>query len=232
MVIRTLDTFYQSKEWRKLMRIIKLERLNEEGCLICGHCGKVIVKEYDCIGHHLIYLTEENVNDVTISLNPDNIQLVHHRCHNLIHEKLMSQRQQVFLVYGPPLSGKTSFVRDAMNQGDLMIDIDNIWQCLSGCERYIKPKRLNAVVFAIRDSLLEAVRYRQGRWMNAYVIGGYPLSGERERLLKELGAREIFIEGSREECLERLEQSEDGRNRKDWKRYIDEWFERYSPLDA
>ena len=227
--MRTLDTFYQSKDWRNLMRIIKAERLDERGQLICESCGRSIAREYECIGHHVIHLTDENVNDVMVALNPENIQLVHHKCHNLIHEKFKYKGRQIYLVYGPPLSGKTTFVKDSMNEGDLMLDIDSIWQCVSGCERYIKPKRLNAVVFSIRDTILEAVRYRTGKWANAYVVGGYPLSGERERLVKELGAREVFIDCSREECLNRLELCEDARDKKEWRGYIEDWFERYSP---
>lgn len=227
--MRTLDTFYQSREWRRFVRVVKAERLDPKGRLICEHCGKPIVREYDCIAHHKEHLTEENINNTMIALNADNIQLVHHKCHNIIHEKFGSKERRVYLVYGAPLSGKTSYVKKAMNCGDLVIDIDSIWQCISGQKRYIKPPRLNAIAFQIRDSLIEAVRYRQGKWLNAYVIGGYPYSGERERLINELGAREIFIDTPEDECLRRLEVAEDERDKRKWKKYIREWFAASSP---
>ena len=224
-----LNTFYRCKEWRRLLEGLKLERVNDEGQVICAYCGKPIVRAYDIIGHHKVELTEENVNDVSISLNPDNVEFVHHRCHNYIHNKLGYSVREIFLVYGPPLAGKTTWVKDIMSEGDLIIDMDNIWQCVSGCDRYIKPNRLKSIVFRIRDSLLDSVRYRFGKWNNAYIIGGYPLSSERERLCNELGAREVFIDISKEECLQRLETCEDGRNKAEWKGYIEEWFERYTP---
>lgn len=227
--MRTLSTFYQSAEWKRFMRVVKAERLTEDGELICEYCGKPIVRQYDCIGHHKEHLTEENVNDPFVSLNPENIQLVHHSCHNRIHQKLRCQERSVFIVYGPPLAGKSTYVTNAMNRGDLVVDMDSIWQCVSGLERYEKPPRLNAIVFGVRDMLLEAVRYRRGKWINAYVIGGYPLEGERERLIKELGAREIFIDVPKEECIDRLEAVEDNRDKKLWNQYIEEWFQRYSP---
>lgn len=227
--MRTLSNFYQSREWRKTVRLIRLQRLNENGQTICEYCGKPIVKDYDCIGHHMEHLTEENVNDVMVSLNPENIQLVHHVCHNRIHEKLGSKERQVYLVYGPPLAGKRTYVDKAMNKGDLIVDIDSIWECVSGLSRYEKPPRLKAIVFAMHKALIESVRYRQGKWSNAYIIGGYPLQGERERLAKELGAREILVRATKEECLNRLEVSEDARNKTDWTRFIEEWFERYAP---
>ena len=224
----TLDNFYQSREWVKLLDQIKMERVNSDGQLICEHCGKPITRKYDCIGHHLLYLTEENVNNYDVSLNPKLIQLVHHKCHNKIHNKFGYKRKEIFLVFGSPLSGKTTYVNDVHEEGDLIIDIDAIWKCVSGCDDYIKPPRLNAVVFAVRDKLLECVKYRVGKWNNAYIVGGYPLINERERICREYGAREIYIECTREICLKRLEYS-DNRNNSEWKKFIDEWWKRYTP---
>lgn len=224
-----LDTFYQSKEWRKLVSLIRLERVNEDGNIICEYCGKPIVSKYDCIGHHTTFLTEDNVNDADISLNPDRIQLVHHRCHNKIHNKLGYKRKEIFLVYGSPLSGKTTYVNSVREPGDLIIDIDNIWECVSGCDRYIKPPRLNSVVFGMRDYLMDCVKVRRGKWNNCYIVGGFPLISERERLCKTLGAREIYIESTKEECLQRLELSDD-RDKSEWKKFIENWWRRYAPL--
>lgn len=226
----TLATFYKSKEWEKLIRVLKMERVNDNGELICWHCGKPITRAYDAIGHHTIFLTEDNVNKTEISLNPELIQFVHHKCHNKIHEKLGYTKREIFLVYGSPLSGKTTWVKENMNEGDLLIDIDNIWQCVSGMERYVKPNKLKSVVFGTRDTLMQMVKMRVGRWDNAYIVGGFPLIGERERLCKELGAREIYIESTKEDCLLRLEASEDARDKTEWKKYIEDWWKRFSPF--
>lgn len=223
-----LSSFYKSRDWVNLMQVIRLERVNSEGQLICEYCGKPIIAKYDCIGHHKIELTEANVDDANIALNPDNIMLVHHRCHNKIHNKL-SYSQHVYLVYGSPLSGKNTFVKDNMDTGDCIVDIDNIWQSISGCDRYIKPNRLRSCVFNIRNHMIDMVRMRQGKWLNAWIIGGYPLISERERLCKALGAREIFIDTPREKCIERLHANPEGRDILEWEKYIAEWWERYDP---
>ena len=223
-----LSNFYKSRDWVNLMQVIRLERVNSEGQLICEYCGKPIIAKYDCIGHHKIELTEANVDDANIALNPDNIMLVHHRCHNKIHNKL-SYSQHVYLVYGSPLSVKNTFVKDNMDVGDCIVDIDNIWQSISGCDRYIKPNRLRTCVFNIRNHMIDMVRMRQGKWLNAWIIGGYPLISERERLCKALGAREIFIDTPREKCIERLHANPEGRDILEWEKYIAEWWERYDP---
>ena len=223
----SLYKFYRSKEWENLLKVLRNERVDTQGNIICAHCGRPITRAYDCIGHHVIELTEENYTDANISLNPDNILLVHHKCHNIIHNKLGYAQRQVFIVYGSPLSGKSSYVAEAMSEGDLIIDLDSIWQCVSGCERYVKPQRLRSVVFAVRDNLLESVKYRRGKWLNAYVIGGYPYKAERDRLVDTLGAREVFIDTDRETCLNRLLASEDGRDITEWTKYINDWWLQY-----
>lgn len=223
----TLQNFYKSKQWQKLLEVIKMERVDSSGQIICWHCKKPIVDKYDVIGHHTIFLTEDNVNDAEISLNPKLIQLVHHRCHNKIHNKLGYTKREIYLVYGSPLSGKSTYVSSVAEPGDLIIDINSIWDAVSGLHD-IKPPKLNSVVFGIRDRLLEMVKYRVGKWDNCYIIGGYPLISERERLCKELGAREIFIDTPKEVCLQRLQECED-RDLSDYSKYIEDWWKKFSP---
>lgn len=222
----TLENFYRTKQWQKLLEVIKMERVNEEGQLICWHCGKPITDKYDCIGHHTIFLTEDNVNDTNISLNPNLIQLVHHKCHNKIHNKLGYTKREIFLVYGSPMSGKSTYVKTVAEPGDLIVDINNIWECIS--VNGVHANKVKSVVFTVRDRLLEAVKHRLGKWDNCYIIGGYPLISERERLCKELGAREIFIDTPKEVCMERLKASED-RDQEEYKKFIEDWWRKYSP---
>lgn len=221
---KNLYEFYRSEEWENFRKIIIAERTREDGFVYDEETGKPILKRYDLVLHHRIELTEENVRDVSIALNPDNIEIVSFKTHNLIHNRVGYTVRNVFLVYGSPLSGKSSWVRENKTDGDMVIDIDNIWECVSGCDRYVKPGKLKAVVFKTRDCLLDCVKYRLGKWTQAFIVGGYPLMSERERLTREMGAREVFIDTSREECMERLERCEDKRDKDEWKKYIEEWF--------
>lgn len=222
-----LSDFYKSPEWQRLIHILRLERVNDEGDIICEYCGKPIVKKYDCIAHHKIELTDENYLDPTISLNAANIQLVHHKCHNIIHDRLGMCGKKVYLVHGSPLSGKSTWVRNNMNRGDLIVDMDRLWSAISGMNQYDKPERLKAVAFMLRDNLIDNVRVRGGKYRNAYVIGGYPLCAERERLLTRLGAEEIHIDTPKEECLRRLNDCPD-RDKDEWGKYINDYWERFT----
>ena len=218
----SVSEFYKSREWEKLLEILKLERVDDKGQVICSYCHKPITRKYDCIGHHRVELTEQNVNDPDISLNPDNIALVHFRCHNLIHRRFEGFYQQVYLVYGPPCAGKTTWVNSVANDDDLIIDIDRIWECLCNSDRYHKPNRIKANVFGVRDALLDQVKVRKGMWRNAYIIGAYPLRTDRDRLCSLLRAREVFIAETKETCMGRAENDE-------WKKFIENWFDDYVP---
>lgn len=223
-MFNSLSDFYRSKEWESFRPIVISERLSPEGLTICEHCGKPIIKAYDLILHHIESLTEENVNDYQVSLNPEDISLVHHKCHNEIHERFGSYNtRHIYLVYGPPGSGKTSFVQSSASGKDLIVDMDSIFEMISINSRYIKPNALKENAFAVRDILLDMIRVRRGRWQNAFIIGGYPRSSERERLCSIYGAEEVFIECNKLECLSRVI------DRPEWNVFVEKWFDEFTP---
>lgn len=218
------DELYHSKEWESFRANLILERMDDDGQVICAHCGKPIVRKYDCIGHHKIELTEENVNDVNVAFNPDNIDLIHFRCHNDIHERYGGYSQRVYLVYGSPCSGKKSYVLDNARPDDLIIDMDRIWDCICTGGWKSKPKRVKANAFGVRDALIDMVRTRTGNWRTAWIIGGYPLRTDRDRLCALLRAEPIYCEATEAECLERASGKP-----QEWMEYIREWWEDYTP---
>lgn len=226
----TLKTFYRSKEWEHLIQILKIERVNkEDGILYCEHCGKPLIHKYDIIGHHKTELTETNVNDVNISLNPENIMLIHFRCHNEIHQRFGYEQQKVYIVYGSPLSGKTTFVKENSTKDDLILDMDNIYNMLNFTnDKYYKSNRIKTNVFIIRDCILDMIKCRTGKWRNAWIIGGYPLPMDRKRLMDATGAELIHIDTSKEECLKRLYNDPERQQViTEWEQYINDYFNKF-----
>ena len=229
-IFTSLAQFYVSDEWRGLRAALIAERTNlKNGILYCEECGEPIVNLYECIGHHKQELTMRNVNDYSISLNPANIMLVSHRSHNEIHARYgFAMLKKVYYVYGAPCSGKSTFVRDSKGNSDLVVDIDLIWQSLTGGALYEKPDALKAAVFATRDTLFDIVKTRRGNWERAWVIDGGALKGERERRIAALGAEDIFINADKETCIARLASDEKRVHvREQWNGYIEDWFNKY-----
>lgn len=228
-MFNTLSEFYRSKEWADFRQVIIAERTAADGFVYDEVTGKPIVKPYDIILHHKTELTLENVNDASVTLNPDNVQIVSFKTHNEIHNRYGSWTRHIYLVYGCPLAGKSSYVKDRAGIHDLVIDIDRIYECISNNPAYIKSGRIADNVFAVRDALLEQVKFRRGRWVNAWIIAGMPYKGERERFCAEYGAEGILIDCDQETALERLQAASDGRDKAEWNKYISTWFSRYQP---
>lgn len=227
-MFNTLSAFYNSDIWRKFRAGLIAERINPaDGILYDEHNGQPLLKSYDIVLHHIKPLTMQNVNDFSISLNPDNIMIVSQRSHNEIHARFgYCTERKVYFVYGAPCSGKTTFVNSVKGNSDIVVDMDNIWQCITGGNRYDKPNALKQNAFAVRDFMTDMIRTRAGKWENAYIIEGGALKGDRERKTAILGAQLLFIDEDKETCLTRLKR-DTGRTqeqKEQWTKYIDQWF--------
>lgn len=227
-MFKTLSEFYTSKEWRELRAQLIFERTGADGILRCEHSGQPLLHSYEVIAHHKTELTLQNVNDYSISLNPENIMLVSLNSHNEIHARFgYAQGKKVYYVYGAPCSGKNSFVNSHKGNSDLIVDIDAVWQALTG-KRYYKPDALKVCAFQAYKCIYDMARMRTGKWQRAFIITGGAHKGQRERDLQELGAEPIYIDTDKQTCLERLSNDKE-RDHEQWKKYIDEWFEKYQP---
>lgn len=225
----SLAQFYNSQEWRMLRLMLIDERTNkEDGVLYCQHSGKPLNRSFDIVAHHKTPLTIQNVNDYSVSLNPENILLVSQQAHNEIHSRFgYCTQRKVYVVHGAPCSGKSSFVDSIKGNSDLVVDIDNLWEAVTG-RRYYKPPALKANVFAMRDALLETVKTRAGKWERCFIVEGLPYKADRTRRIDVYGAELIHIDTDEETCLQRLQMDEKrGEYAAEWRTYIADYFTRY-----
>lgn len=212
-MFRTVHDLYISSDFRKLRESLMHERADHDtGLLLCEHCHRPIVQGYDCIAHHIKEVTTGNLWDIDITLNPENIMLVHHKCHNDIHKRWGRIIRKVYMVWGAPRAGKTTYVDRVRDYGDIVVDIDSIWQCI-GDKELMKPASLKPVMFAMRDALYESILMRLGSWENAYIITTRP----DMRLADKLGAELIHIPATREMCIDRCVTAE-------WEKHVNDWF--------
>lgn len=236
MIINSRHSFYTSREWKDFKEQVLFERVRDDGCVYCEHCGQPILKQFDpkkndnnysMIFHHKIELTDENYRDYNISLNPENIQIVHFRCHNEIHNRFTSgkPRRKIYLVVGAVCSGKSTFVRENLTTGDVVLDLDLIWQALSMLPLHTKPTTIKSIVFAVRDTILEQIKMRSGMWQNAWIITTQSRQMEIKRLADTLNAEIVYIDTPREVCLDRLNNNPNGRDLKLYTQLIEEFFE-------
>lgn len=77
----------------------------------------------------------------------------------------------VHIVYGPPLAGKSTFVRENMGPGDLVFDMDAVQNALCyGADHAGKPHTLGAAI-ALRNAFIAYLNNkRQDARGDAWVI--------------------------------------------------------------
>lgn len=78
--MKDFQKVYSTKEWKRLRRYI-YER--DQG--ICYFCHKLILKRPNV--HHVTEINEMNAWNPDIFLNPENLVLCHHECHNAHHHR-------------------------------------------------------------------------------------------------------------------------------------------------
>ena len=83
---------YVSKAWVDLRRNLIIQRGP-----VCQRCSTVMVDTSKLIGHHIKPVTLANIHDVTVTLNPANVELVCLTCHNNeSHHFMGSNRHSVY----------------------------------------------------------------------------------------------------------------------------------------
>lgn len=225
-IFNTAHELYNSKEFRGLRRELMQTRQDANGVLCCAYCGKPLLNDYETIAHHVQEITAANLNNPEITLNPNNIQLVHLHCHNAIHGRFGYSVKKVYIIHGAPCAGKSTFVNTEKDRNDLIVDIDLIWNALTGGRGWDKPDSLKSNVFGVYNELLQEIRTRAGKWRTAYILSAEPRKAKRERLAAELNAELIYIPCSKEEAIKRLQEDASREGFRDkWGEYIANYFE-------
>lgn len=141
-----------------------------------------------------------------------------------------------YLICGPPASGKTSYIKARAKSGDLIVDIDLIYQAITGLPMYEKPVSLLDLVFDIRNFLIGKIRQstrsdEDARWYNAWVIAGAPKRQQRYRLASQMDpCRVVVLEVDAIECIRRI--ANDPRRAASWEHWqeiIYRWWRDYEP---
>lgn len=212
--------FYNSKAWQDL----RWKRILEEN-FTCQECHEnYILTPEKLIGHHSVELSPQNITDPNIALNSSLIKIVCKKCHDKVHKRFgYNRNREITIVYGAPCSGKNTLVNQLANRGDIIVDMNRLYQAISGCALYDKPDNIRFNVFAMRDLLIEQIRTRAGKWQSAWVIGGYARKLEREALAARLGARLLWCEATIDECKARA-RAVHSNQYKEWCGYIERWF--------
>lgn len=135
----------------------------------------------------------------------------------------------VYIIYGSPASGKTTYVKRNMVDGDMVIDLDLIKQSISLQSKTDTSDKLLNVAISIRDYLYDLIEYRIGiNCDNIWVIASLPKAIDREYIFNKLQANKIiFIEATKEQCIQRALNNNERFNKDLQIVIINRWFLQY-----
>ena len=245
--------FYKSDAWIKARAAYISERTRIDGGL-CERCGKTSDKPGEEL-HHITPLTPGNINEYSVCLSPANLQWLCKDCHFIVHREIILKeferarqankrvlhngcyfdeegqliKMGVYIVFGSPASGKTTFVREKMTPGDLVVDLDMIKQSISLLPGKDTPDNLLDVALGIREYLYELIEERAVDCRNVWVIGTLPRKAERQELAERLGAEMIECKVTYHEAIARAKADDERQNKQLQLALIDQYFENYDP---
>lgn len=113
----------------------------------------------------------------------------------------------VYLIYGSPCSGKSTYIKEHLKRGDLICDVDLIYGAISGKNPHDAELYTHETACQLTSALKDIIRDRQGGWKDAYVVS---IANTAEKVKKEadrINADEaIFIDTPYEVCMERAKE--------------------------
>ena len=168
MLTNRLD-FYNSEKWKKVKRLAIERATGKDGFVYDELNGDRIILKGDIIAHHVIELTDENVDDYSISLNLENIKVVSFAHHNQLHNRFGgTNTKSVIWVYGMDVESCNAFVESHATASDLICSVDRLRHaCCFSDER---NKATDRAVFILRDALLDAFYTRAGHWITGWIV--------------------------------------------------------------
>lgn len=184
-------------------------------CERCKRLGEVKAVE---LVHHLTPLPQGS------RLGLHNLRSLCEACHRVIHSNIEDDRRRVVVVAGPPGSGKTTYVKQRRNPGDLVVDTDAIRAAIGFVDPHSELDDLLDPVLRVREYLL---RYISEDWSGtAWVITAEPTPEKREQLREQVAADRVkILDTSLDKCRERIVQDDGGRDLERSLTLLQEWAE-------
>lgn len=113
----------------------------------------------------------------------------------------------VYLIYGSPCSGKSTYIKEHMKRGDLVCDVDLIYQAISGQNPHDADLYVHEVALKLKSAFLDIIRDRGGNWADAYVVSIANTKAKVKADMERVRAdKAIFIDTPNETCMERAKE--------------------------
>lgn len=112
----------------------------------------------------------------------------------------------IYLIYGPPCGGKSTYITNHMKRGDLVCDVDLLFAAISNQDLHNADLYIHEIALQLKENLLDIIKNRQGTWNDAYVVSLANTPQKLEKAMKRINADQcVFMNTPYQVCLERAE---------------------------
>lgn len=137
------------------------------------------------------------------------------------------KRKGTTIIFGAPLSGKTTYVLKRKRKDEVMVDMDYLFQAITGNDMYNKPEPLVKLVLSVRDHIYGFIK--KNPMVNKYwIITTESDTQKRRQLIRKFDADSIVIKPDKEICVQRVKESD--RVEQNWKELINKWYENFESI--
>ena len=137
----------------------------------------------------------------------------------------------ITIVCGPSGAGKTTYVREHMKPGDLVIDLDYLYYALSLQPQHEHLETVTPYVRLVYDALVVRLEteQRKGNDPAAWIIAGLPDAQRRRELADDLSATVVMLDIPYDECMRRIAQDAERstQGREYWHPIVSKWWDVY-----
>lgn len=228
---------YDSVAWKQLRKIV----LSEEPFCQCtdalckavtehpnqedGPCGR-IAGEVD----HIIPMRLGGQ-----PLARSNAQSLCHDCHVRKTRKEDGwnggkEGKRVFVIYGPPGAGKSTFVENNAKKGALILDFDKLVSSITNIPTHRKPEHLLKFAWEARDAILNQLDKTEDP-ITAWIIDSGFKRSKIDEYIARYGAKVFVLETPELVCIQRVDADLNRDMSTDWQGLIRLWWSTYRPND-
>ena len=129
------------------------------------------------------------------------------------------------VVYGPPCSGKSTYVKEHKGSTDVLFDYDRIFSAMTYATEHTKSERgfAHRFVMDVRSAFVRTAKNGEHGAEDVWFIITYPSERDRE-WLEPLNPEYILMDVTEEECLARLEKDDTRPDKEHQAEVIKKWF--------
>jgi hypothetical protein len=136
---------------------------------------------------------------------------------------------KLYVIWGPPGSGKTTYVNNNKSSNDLIFDFDKLMRDISGLDLYDRNNNLILYLTDFRQAIIN--KMPDNNFENAWIIISFP-KGDLKDQLNRLNAKFVLMDADKQTCIDRINADQQRKNKDEWIQVINNWFTEYEQQEV